>query len=704
MRARLTIFLLYITSAMGLAIAKQPQWIWVETEVKNQKAIFKTTFDVKSEVTAAWLSCVGESTHLSIDLDGTDICSLEAYDPMVRIDVTESIRQGKQTIKARCNGVEGPSAFFVQLTLKTRDGLRQIITTDNSWKCTTETAKPTTMSFGSVDPRLTIPTDRGIDLAAVDNYQQWKHALSSEQGTDPASFVTTPGFEIQLVRSAKDDEDSWVSLAVDPKGRLIIAKEKVGLLRMELSSDGSSVTSVETIDQTLKECRGLAFVDNTLFANANNSKALYRLKPDGNDGFQKPEVVFASTGGVGHGRNDITVGPDRMIYAIHGDSVDLPINATDLTSPVRDAAFGEPRNEGHLLRIDPGTGEATILAAGLRNPFGIDFNAHGDIFTYDADAEYDMGSPWYRPTRVSHLVTGADYGWRAVTKSWPSYYPDHPDNGIPNFDVGKGSPTAVKFGTRSNFPKRYRDALFILDWTYGRIIAVHTIPRGASYLVTAETFLKGRPLNVTDLDFAPDGSMYFVTGGRKTQSALYRVRFVGKTTNATAQTEQQQRRAKFATGSRQLRHSLERQLSQTETTSATQLLSHLSNDDPWIRHAARNLLERRRKDDWKSIALNEESVETVLQASLSIARGLRFDEDEKIRQAAFTALGRIDLTKLRRSQKQTALYAYDLLTQSSEASEPSVSAAADHVASIYPDRSYLVNRRASELLCSLETS
>ena len=86
----------------------------------------------------------------------------------------------------------------------------------------------------------------------------------------------------------------------------------------------------------------------------------------------------------------------------------------------------------------------------------------------------------------------------------------------------------MAFGTGSRFPPPYRDALFILDWAYGRIVAVHCLPHGASYLCEAETFLKGRPLNVTDLDFAPDGSMYLITGGRKTQSALYRIRFTGE--------------------------------------------------------------------------------------------------------------------------------------------------------------------------------
>ena len=88
------------------------------------------------------------------------------------------------------------------------------------------------------------------------------------------------------------------------------------------------------------------------------------------------------------------------------------------------------------------------------------------------------------------------------------------------------------FAYRSHFPGKYREAFFIADWSYGRILAIHMTPDGASYRGEEETFILGRPLNVTDFEFGPDGAMYFVTGGRKTQSALYRVSYVGKSETA----------------------------------------------------------------------------------------------------------------------------------------------------------------------------
>ena len=114
--------------------------------------------------------------------------------------------------------------------------------------------------------------------------------------------------------------------------------------------------------------------------------------------------------------------------------------------------------------------------------------------------------------------------WRQGTAMRPFWYPDSMPSTLV---IGKSSPTDIKFGTKSNFPSRYRYSLFFLDWSYGRIYAVQLVPQGASYVGTAEVFVEGRPLNVTDLEFGPDGAMYFTTGGRGTQSGLYRVKYVG---------------------------------------------------------------------------------------------------------------------------------------------------------------------------------
>lgn len=657
-------------------------------------------------MSAATLQTVGESAAVQVLLDGRLLADLEPYDPIAQLDVTDQFSPGDHELMVRCRGVAGPSAFFLHLHVQSADKVVREIVTDTSWRCNRQSV----VSHGVVAAKLLVDPERKVAVAACDNYDQWKLAGNANDLTASARFETTPGFEIARVRQAQANEDSWVSMAFDSKGRVVIAKEKQGLLRMRLSEDGGQVESAEVIDDSLKECRGLLFVDDVLYANANNSKGLFRLTPDGSDRFGAPEMIFESSGGVGHGRNDLSLGPDGKIYSIHGDSVDLPETAIDLTSPLRDARNGKKTSEGHLIRVDPVDGKVEVVAAGLRNPFGIDFNRDGEVFTYDADAEYDMGSSWYRPTRVSHLVAGGDYGWRGVTKSWPPFFPDHADNARPNLDIGKGSPTAVKFGTRSNFTQRYRDALFILDWTYGRIIAVHTVPCGASYRMIGETFLQGRPLNVTDLDFGPDGAMYFVTGGRKTQSALYRVQYVGhkaqnvgdKPRQSQEQTVQQIGREAFAVESRKRRVALEAALLQPPSEVATKMIvAGLSDADPWIRYSARNALERNAKLACELLH-RELNVDAKLEVLLANCRALRHNDNRSHSASILSSLDELSLATSTRSTKLAALQCYLLLFDSRWAALYLESRPAKNIAAFYPDKSFVVNRLLSELLVRLD--
>jgi len=482
-------------------------------------------------------------------------------------------------------------------------------------------------------------------LAAVpveEDYNQWKRALGTNAATAAEHITALAGFGVELLRSAQPGEGSWVAMAFDPQGRIVIAREDRGLLRVTpditnqtvglrkyserpltpaLPPKGAresmwravSALRVETINTNLLECRGLLFAYDALYANANNSKGLYRLRDtDGDDQFDEVKLLKATPGGVGHGRNQLALGPDGMIYSIHGDDVGLPADGVSPDSPFRHYAedrllpcewdkhlFNASAKMpfGHLIRTDKDGGKWELVAGGLRNPFGIDFNEAGDVFTYDADMEWDVGVPWYHPTRVLHLVPGGDYGWRRGTGVLPVWSPDTLPSAV---DIGLGSPTAVKFGTKSNFPEPWRSALFILDWAYGKVHAVHLQRAGASYTGRSEVFLHGRPLNVTGLDFGPDGSMYFVTGGRRTQSGLYRVKW----TQAPGIARQ---------GASPSKPSKTRR-------SGDDLWQRLADPDAWVRHAARVELEARPVSEWHKRALNEERPLAGLTALLALAR------------------------------------------------------------------------------------
>ena len=247
-----------------------------------------------------------------------------------------------------------------------------------------------------------------------------------------------------------------------------------------------------------------------------------------------------------------------------------------------------------------------------------------------------MGAPWYRPTRINHLVSGADFGWRGRTGQWPPWYPDHADNALPVLDIGKGSPTALHSGQWTRFPIRYQRAMFVLDWTYGRIFACHQTPRGAGWLWRPETFLKGRPLNVTDIEVGPDGALYIITGGRGTESSLYRIRYTGgATASIRALTLQQAAREKFSKEQRFLQRHLAAYhgVGTTDPAKAIEFVwPHLADPDPVLRHAARVTVETRRMVHWQQKALDEKDPHVAVTALLALARSPQRELDSEILQ------------------------------------------------------------------------
>lgn len=442
--------------------------------------------------------------------------------------------------------------------------------------------------------------------ANLNDYNQWKLALNSDGVASPVSISALPGYAVEMVRQSAPGEGSWISLAFDPQGRIVVAREDKGLLRMTLDGERKAIAKVETINSDLLECRSLLFAHGSLYVSANNSRGIYRLKDtDGDDFYDEVKLLKMLEGGVGHGRNGLALGPDGKIYLACGNNVRVSPDISPLSpyrNPQQDRLLPCAWNEflfdsdakppcGHILRFDAEGKTWELVAGGFRNPYDLALNPDGDMFTYDADMEWDAGATWYRPTCVMHVVPGGEYGWRQETNLWPDFFPD----ALPRVaDIGLGSPTGVAFGTGSSFPPQYQRALFILDWAYGRIIAVHLTPKDSSYTGRAEVFVKGKPLNLTDLAIGPDGAMYFTVGGRGTQSAIYRVRWTGEKPapeDPIRPEYELSQRAQRERESRERRRKLEVLAASDAPKSLDNAWNALAHSDPFLQSASRAAIE-----------------------------------------------------------------------------------------------------------------
>ncbi len=474
-------------------------------------------------------------------------------------------------------------------------------------------------------------------------------------GVTPADrFSVLPGFKVELVHEVPaPTEGSWVSLTIDPQGRLIACDQDGGLFRVDVSGEQAKV---EKLSIDIIGAQGLLYAFDSLYANLNTPKhpsGIWRLTDtDGDDQFDKKEHLVPMNPGGEHGPHAMIVSPDgeRILFCAGNNTV-LPDNIVRSRVPQNwseDHLLGRmPDARGHnadrlapggfVASMKPDGSDLELVATGFRNEYDIALNRDNELFAFDADMEWDLGTPWYRPTRVNHVISGAEFGWRNGTGKWPAYYPDSFGAAV---NIGPGSPTGIAFGYGTNFPPKYQNALFISDWSYGNIYAVHLTEDGASYSGSYETFTTAAPLPVTDLVVREqDGMLYFTIGGRGTQSGLYRIRYVGDTKAESVAGESSDEADKL----RSLRHQLEDQHLASPSDANVQLaLENLSSNDRAIAFAARILLEHQPVESWIGKIADLGSAQAKTLAVVALARNGKPEN----RELAMSTLGSIQWSRL----------------------------------------------------------
>ena len=326
------------------------------------------------------------------------------------------------------------------------------------------------------------------------------------------------GFQVTLY--ADDDlAHDIFSMTIDSKGRVVVAGAGYVRILVDSDDDGRADRAINFADAPKSGAQGMFFYGNDLLCTGDGGLLRFR-DADGDGRADGPPVTFLKfkTGGE-HDVHSIQRGPDSWWYLIAGNYAGITGKyATLPTSPVKQPLAGT------FFRLKPDLTGGEIVAHGFRNAYDFCFNSQGDAFTCDSDGERDVSLPWYRPTRVFQMITGSHAGW--VTRSWkqPDAFADMPPV-MARF--GRGSPTGVVCYQHSQFPAKWRDSLFVLDWTYGRVLNVGLKRDGASYESTPTTFMTGVGqfgFAPTDIEVGQDGSLYVSVGGRGTRGGVYRIR------------------------------------------------------------------------------------------------------------------------------------------------------------------------------------
>ena len=703
---------LAILAFTGASAADTPAWIWSSpTSSANQTVCFRKGFTIEAVPASAKVMVTGDN-HAAVFINGVKVGSSDEWKEPVSVDVAKHLKTGTNVIAVEGRNDDGAAAMVAKLVMKSKDGKTVEVVSDTSWKSGDKTDGWEKADFNDNAWK------GSVDLGKL-GVGPWGDVFANAGKPGGGNVIAAddlkllPGFKAELLYIVpKGEQGSWVALTTDNKGRLIASDQGgAGLYRITPPPVGGALedTKVERLTVELGSAQGLLYAYDSLYVSINgkhgkNGAGLYRAKDtDGDDQFDAVERLKEYRGGGEHGPHAVIKGPDGRIYVCAGNHTDAPDGVDTYLAPKiwqEDQLL--PRHvdpNGHATNIRaPGGWIASLdkdgknwqlLSMGFRNQYDIAFDTSGELFSYDADMEWDLGSPWYRPTRVCHVTSGSEFGWRTGSGKWPAYYPDSLPGTI---DIGPGSPVGIEFGTEAKFPAKYQRALFILDWTYGTCYAIHTEQKGASYTATREDFIYGKPFPVTDLTIGKDGAMYVAIGGRGTQSALYRISYTG--TESTAKVA-----PLVPTTETKLRRSLEAFHGKQDPAAVKAALPHLGNSDRFIRFAARTALEHQPAAQWQDQALAEKNPLARINGLVGVARA---GDKAVIKDKAYAAALELEPGALDSATQLELMRAIGLLTIRMGLPDPTT---AQKIAvkfdALYPSNDPYLNREYAGLLAVL---
>ncbi|MEO5890890.1 MAG: c-type cytochrome [Ferruginibacter sp.] len=535
------------------------------------------------------------------------------------------------------------------------------------------------------------------------------------------------GFHAEhLYSPGENDQGSWVAMTFDNKGRMIACDQYGYLYRVTIPPVGSdtatSKVKVEKLEikiagdtnkMKIGFAHGLLYAFNSLYVMVNDEgdtsltrrSGLYRVQDtDNDDQYDKITLIKRLNGEGEHGPHTAILSPDKnSLYIIAGNFTDIPKvdvyksgaeRVIDNLLPLIRDPNGHDNtvntHGGWIAHTDSIGSKWELIASGFRNPFDLTFNDAGDLFTYDSDMEWDFGSPWYRPTRICHVASGGEFGWRPGTDKWS---PANADGLPPVINVGQGSPTSFFSGHNAHFPEKYRKSLFAFDWSFGIIYAIHLEPDGASYKAKGEEFVSGSPLPLTDGLIGPDGALYFLTGGRRIESDLYRV-YYGDNAASTEKLPEV-----VLNEEQKIRRKLEEYHGQVKAGAVDFAWPYLNHSDRFIRFAARIAIENQPISQWQARALAEKDPVILTQAVIALARM----GSKSLDGPALKALMTVDYSKLTETQQLDLGRAFELVLSRLGLPDANLkSQVAAYLNPQYPAKTNDLNRQLSKVLLYIE--
>jgi len=265
-----------------------------------------------------------------------------------------------------------------------------------------------------------------------------------------------------------------------------------------------------------------------------NIPHLWKLKDTDGDGTSDERIALQDGFGVrmsisGHDMHGLVWGPDGKLYWSIGDR--------GYSFTTKEGRQYHRPFSGGVFRCDPNGSNLEEIYTGLRNPQELAFDAYGNLFTCDNNADaWDSG-------RLVYLIEGGDSGWHhghqvlmnfrnqlklrtpnythpghkeiplnawTAEALWEPQHDGRPSHALPPVDKLSWGPSGLvyNYGVTA-MPERYDGHFWVCNFggANGDLEAFSVKEAGAGFAVARkEVFMVG--LGNTDVEFGPDGKMY----------------------------------------------------------------------------------------------------------------------------------------------------------------------------------------------------
>jgi glucose/arabinose dehydrogenase len=333
-----------------------------------------------------------------------------------------------------------------------------------------------------------------------------------------------PGFRITVYTA---DVPNARQMALGPPGVVFVGSRSEGKVYAVVDREGGN-RAVHVLASGLNEPSGIAFRDGTLYVAAVNRVLRFRDVARDLAHPPKPEVVTdAYPSDAHHGWKFIAFGPDGRLYVPVGAPCNICTPPGSLYATI--------------TRIDLAGGRPEVVARGVRNSVGFDFDpATGDLWFTDNGRDW-LGDD-QPPDELNHLKkAGEHFGFpfcHGTGLRDPEYNAGRAcgDFTPPARELGPHvAALGMRFYTGRMFPDEYRGGVFIAEhgsWNrstpIGYRVTFVKIENGrvTSYEPFAAGWLKGsvasgRPADVL---VTPDGAL-LVSDDKA--GRIYRISYAG---------------------------------------------------------------------------------------------------------------------------------------------------------------------------------